>query len=146
MVGIKATFPSFSIHFQVVKYKPEMKNDILRLSLHTVLSESHSRVILLRLNLEFINKFVSKTSVQNAGYLWQCGLELIHYFSKTNSFIHWECSILSFHTVLLSKIVFCEVQKQNGELIFRKIDIIHEWHIISWVAKKPVDFNNSGCN
>ena len=49
---------------------------------------------------------------------------------------------------LLSKFVFCGMQKQKGKLIYRKIDTIHSCHIVSSVAQKLnlVDFNNSGCN
>ena len=46
---------------------------------------------------------------------------------------------------LLSKIVFCGVQKQKGKHIFRKIDIFHVCQIVSSVAQKLniADFRTS---
>ena len=43
---------------------------------------------------------------------------------------------------------FCGVQKQNGKLIIRKIEIKHVWHIESSVDQKQnrVNFNNADCN
>ena len=56
-------------------------------------------------------------------------------------------SILSFYAVLLSNIVFYCVQKLMGKHVFRKIDIIHMWHILSSGAHKrnPVDISNLKC-
>ena len=48
----------------------------------------------------------------------------------------------------ISKNVFRGAQKQKDKLIFRKIDIIPVWQIVSSVGQKqnPVDFNNSSWN
>ena len=43
--------------------------------------------------------------------------------------------IQHFIRVLLSKFEFCGVQKQNGKLVFSKIDVFHMWHIESSVAQ-----------
>ena len=54
-----------------------------------------------------------------------------------------------FHFMLYlpSKIVLYRVQKRKGKHVFRKIEIIHKWHIVSTVAQKrtPVGSSNSSC-
>ena len=63
----------------------------------------------------------------------------IHLFTRYAQFFH----IMS----LLSKIVFDSVQNLKGKHVFRKIEIIHVWHIVSSVAQKrnSADFSNSSC-
>ena len=88
--------------------------------------------------------------MQNADRIWLCYSKLIHFFSKPKSFSHEICSVLSFYDfmiLLLSKIVFYGVQKLKGKRVFRKIGIIHVWHIVISVAQKlnSVNFRNSSC-
>ena len=49
------------------------------------------------------------------------------YFIFKKIVINGECSILSFNAAF-------GVQKQKDKLTFRKIDIIHVWHIVSSIA------------
>ena len=76
-----------------------------------------------------------------------CDAELIHSFSKQNSFIHGVCSVLSYYAVFLSKLVFDSVKNLKGKHVFGKLEIIHVWHSVSSVAQKrnSVDFSNSSC-
>ena len=55
---------------------------------------------------------------------------------------------LHFMLILLSKIVFVGLQKQKGNFVFRKIDILHVWHTEPSVARNLnlMNFNNSCCN
>ena len=64
----------------------------------------------------------------------------IHLFTGYTQFFH-------FMLFLLSKITVNGVQKPKGKHGFRKIEIIHGWHIVSSVAQKRnlLDFSNSSC-
>ena len=68
-------------------------------------------------------------------------------FQKPNSFIRWECLILTFHDVFAFQNCFFGVRKQKGKLVFRRIDIIHVWLIAYCIANQLnlLDFNNLGC-
>ena len=70
--------------------------------------------------------------MQNADNLRYYGLELIHcmYFSKPNSFIHYEFSIISFYAVFAVQNCFLRCVETIGQTYFRKIYIIHVWHIV----------------
>ena len=58
----------------------------------------------------------------------------IHLFTGIAQFLH----LMVFS---LSKIGFYGVKKIKGKLVFRKIENIHVWHFVSYVAHKrnPVD-------
>ena len=75
------------------------------------------------------------------GYVTQSWYTLFQ--NQSHSFIRY---VQFFHFILflLSEIVFYGVQKLKGERVFRKIEIIHVWHIVSSVAQKQilVDFTN----
>ena len=68
-------------------------------------------------------------------------------FSKTSHLFIRYAQLLHFMLFLLSKIVFYGVQKLKCKHVFRKIEIIHVWHIVSSVAQKrsSLDFSNSSC-
>ena len=53
----------------------------------------------------------------------------------------------SFMLISFSEIVFYGVQKRKRKHVFRKIEIIRKWHIVSSVVKKRnlVDFSISSC-
>ena len=76
--------------------------------------------------------------MQNADTLRLCDSELIHSFSKPNSFIHGVYSVLSLYAVLLSKITVYGGQKLKGKHVFRKIEIIHGWQVVSSVAQNEI--------
>ena len=77
--------------------------------------------------------------------LENCNLGLIHTFSKPNASIHGVCSVLSFHAVFAFKNCLLGCAETKGQNVFRKIEIIHAWHIVSSVAQKRnlVDFSYS---
>ena len=77
-----------------------------------------------------------KETQSNAEKMWR----KIHLFMGYTKIFH-------FMLFLLSKSVFYGVQKLKGKHVFRKIEIIHAWHIVSSVAQKrnSVDFSNSSC-
>ena len=54
-----------------------------------------------------------------------------------------------FHFMLFCfpELFFYGVRKLKGKHVFRKIEIIHVWHIESSIALKrnPVDFSNFSC-
>ena len=56
--------------------------------------------------------------------------------------------IQHFIPVLLSKIEFCGVQKQNGKLVFSKSGVFRIWHIVSSVAQRRnvVNVHKLGCS
>ena len=87
--------------------------------------------------------------MQNADRVQICYSELTHSFSKPKSFIHWICSVLSFYAVSAFQncLLWCAETKRAFKRVFRKIEIIHVWHIVSSVAQKQnsVDFSNSSC-
>ena len=53
-----------------------------------------------------------------------------------------------FIPVLLSKIEFCEVQKQKGKLVFSKSAVFHIWHSVCSVAQRQnvVNFHKLVCS
>ena len=57
-------------------------------------------------------------------------------FSKTSHLFIRYAQLLHFMLFLLSKIVFYRVKKLKCKHVFRKIEIIHVWHIVSSVAQK----------
>ena len=57
--------------------------------------------------------------------------------------------IQHFIPVLLSKIEFCGVQKQNAKLVFSKSEVFHIWHIaVSSAAQRQtvVNFHKLVCS
>ena len=77
--------------------------------------------------------------MQNADTLRLCDSELIHSFSKPNSFIHGVYSVLFYFMLfLLSKITGYGGQKLKGKHVFRKIESINGWHIVSSVAQNEI--------
>ena len=56
--------------------------------------------------------------------------------------------IQHFIPVLLSKIEFCGVQKQNGKLVFSKSGVFRIWQIVSSVAQRRnvMNFHKLGCS
>ena len=63
------------------------------------------------------------------------------------SFIYSERSDSTFYSCFLSKIEFCEVQKQKGKLVFSKSGVFNIWHIVSSVAQRQniVNFHKLAC-
>ena len=53
-----------------------------------------------------------------------------------------------FIPVLFSKIEFCGVQKQKGNLVFSKRGVLHIWHIVSSEAQRQnvVNFHKLVCS
>ena len=74
--------------------------------------------------------------MQNADRIRLCYSKLVKSFSKPKSLIIRYAQFFHFMLFLLSKIVFYCVQKLKGKRVFRKIEIIHMRHIVSFVAKK----------
>ena len=66
----QATFPFCLYIFEVVKFWPGIEHDILRLSYHTVLSQSQNRFIQIGLNFEIFNGFYF--------YRNQCNIQIIY--------------------------------------------------------------------
>ena len=68
----------------------------------------------------------------------------MHFFSKPKAFIAPFFILCWFR--LFYKTVFCGMQKHKGKLIFWKIDIIHVFHIVSFLSLKLnlVDFGKRG--
>ena len=86
----------------------------------------------------------------------QCKMQLIYgnatqgcyiLFQNQNHLFTGNAHFFHFMLNLLSKFVFYRVQKQKGKHVFRKMEIICVWHIVSSVAQQqsPVDFRNSSC-
>ena len=57
-------------------------------------------------------------------------------YSVRSSLFIQNDQVQHFIAVLLSKIEFCGVQKQNGKLVFSKSGIFRKWHIVSSVAHR----------
>ena len=83
--------------------------------------------------------------MQNADNLECYDSGLIHSFSKPNASIDGVCSDLSFHAVFAFQNCLLGYAETKGKHVFRKIEIIHVWHIESSVAQKQnlVDFSYS---
>ena len=83
--------------------------------------------------------------MQNTDNLEHCNSGLINTFSKPNTSIHGVCSVLSFHAVFAFQNCLLGCAETKGQTVFRKIKIIHVWHVESFVAQKRnlVDFNYS---
>ena len=86
--------------------------------------------------------------MQNVDNFRQCGSDLIHYFQNQINVFFVNAPFFHSMMLLLPKIVSCGVLKQEGEFTFRKVKIIHMWHIVSSIARKLnwMDFVNSCCN
>ena len=72
---------------------------------------------------------------------------MIHPFSNPKAFIDRVCSVLSFYARFAFQNCLVSCAETKGQTCFRKIEIFHEWHIVSFVAQKraPVDSSNSSC-
>ena len=71
---------------------------------------------------------------------------LVHFFAKSNSFIHGYAHFLHFILFSLSKFVYYCVQKGKGIHVFRKTEIIQVGNIVSSLAQKrnPVETPETG--
>ena len=67
------------------------------------------------------------------GYVTQSRYTL---FQNQSRFFIRYAQFFHFMLFLLSKIVFQGVQKLKIKCVFRKMEIIHVWHIVSSVAQK----------
>ena len=74
--------------------------------------------------------------MQNAENLENCNSGLIQTFSKPYASIYGVCSVVSFHAVFAFQNCLLGCAETMGQYVFRKIEIIHKWHIESSVAQK----------
>ena len=74
--------------------------------------------------------------MQNADNFENCNSGLIHTFLKPNASIHGVGSVLSFHAVFAFLNCLLGCAETKGKHVFRKIEIIHMWHVESFVAQK----------
>ena len=74
--------------------------------------------------------------MQNADTLENFNSGLIHTFSKPNASIHGVSSVFSFHAIFAFQNCLLGCAETKGQTCFRKIEVIHAWHIESSVAQK----------